>query len=78
MGQLAWEMEQKRLREEAEKARLEEAERFRKLKWAVGKMNARLLSACFCGLAEYNRQMKGVKKMLVRVLQGVKLRLCTW
>ena len=75
MGQLAWEAEQQRLKEIAQQEAAAEKERIRKLKWAVAKMNSRLISACFCALREWNIQMKGVRSMLIRILQGIKLRL---
>ena len=75
MGRLAWEEEQRRLAEVAAREAAEERERVRKLKWAVAKMNQRLISACFLGLNEYAVQMLGVKKMLKNIMQGVKRRL---
>jgi hypothetical protein len=76
MGQLAWEAEQRRLKEIQLKEEAEEKERIRKLKWVVAKMNQKLLNACYCALSDYAMQMKGVKSMLIRILHGVKLRLC--
>jgi hypothetical protein len=75
MGRLAWEEEQRRLAEEAARAAAEEKERTRKLRWAVAKMNQRLISACYLAMREYAVQMLGVKRMLRKVMQGTKRQL---
>ena len=75
MGKLAWEQEQARLAKEAAIAEAEEKERIRKLKWAVAKMNQRLISACYLALRESAIQQIGVKNMMKRVMQGTKRQL---